>query len=94
MALSTKDPAETITVEFDFSDLSSTTPSSAVTTAAAYQGTDTTPLVMGTTTISGTKVEQTISGGTAGMIYGLRCVAQVSGNPLVVAGVLAVRSLP
>lgn len=94
MALSTKDPSEGITIEFDFSGLTATTPTSATTTATPYQGTDTTPIVMGSVSIVGTKVYQPLTGGTDGMIYDLVCTGVVSGSNLVVAGVLAVRKQP
>jgi len=94
MALSTKGPTEGITIDFDFSGLTATTPTSAATVAVPYQGTDTTPIVIGTVSIVGTKVYQDITGGTDGMIYTLTCTAVVSGKNLVVAAVLAVRKQP
>lgn len=90
----TKDPSGIINVTFDFSDLSSSTPSAATVTNSVYQGTDTTPLVIGSNSISGTVVTQPITGGTAGMIYDLRCTATIGGNSYVKGKVLAVRTLP
>ena len=72
-----KKVGETVTIPFDFiSDLSTTeTLTTASVAASVYSGVDASPssIVSGLATISGTKVLQTITGGTEGVIYGLLC---------------------
>lgn len=94
MSLGTKDPLETITIQFDFSELIGTnTITSCNVTGTLYQGTDIAPLSIGSQTISGNQVYQNVGGGTQGGIYNM--VASGSGagfGPLLVTGILAVAS--
>lgn len=90
MSQPTKDPAGLITVDFDFGNQTSSTPSAATVSSTPYQGTDDIPLVMGVNSISGTVVSQPITGGTPGMIYNLRCSATFSDGDRVVGKVLTV----
>jgi hypothetical protein len=90
-----KDPAETITVAFNFADLTDT-PSSPDVVATRHAGTaDASPsaILSGSPIVSGTKILQTIVGGTAGTDYLLRCqVSAPDGSVYVLAGVLPVRT--
>ncbi len=91
-----KDPAETITVAFDFAALTDT-PSSPAVAATRHAGTaDASPsaILSGSPVVSGTKILQKIVvGGTAGTDYLLRChVSAPDGSVYVLAGVLPVRT--
>lgn len=90
-----KDPAEVITLAFDFAALT-TSPSSPVVTATRHAGTaDSTPeaIISGDPLVSGTKVLQKVVAGTAGTDYLLRCqVDAPDGSRYVLAGVLPVRT--
>ena len=92
--LSAKSPNETITITFDYSGETSSTPSAATCTGTIYQGTDSTALSFGSASISGTNVAFAISGGTDGAIYDLVCSATVGGVTIEMYGTLVVRSLP
>ena len=94
MTQEAKDPSGEITVTFDFSNFSSSAVSSPTVTGTIYQGTDSTPLVMGSASVSGTVVSQPITGGTAGAIYKLRCSATQDSLTRVKGKWLAVRSVP
>lgn len=73
---------ETATETFDFtSRLAPTeTISTAIVTASVYSGTDASPssIISGSTTISGQKVTQKITGGVLGVTYKLLCTITTS----------------
>ncbi|MBP8169295.1 MAG: hypothetical protein KAX99_06475 [Azonexus sp.] len=77
MSLPTKDPAEIITVEFDFTALAASVSAPTVTVAAAYGKDDATASAMlsGSPSVTGAEVRQRIIGGQSGTTYTLRCVA-------------------
>lgn len=90
-----KDPAETITLAFEFAALTDT-PSAPEVTATRHAGTaDASPsaILSGSPTVSGTKILQDVVAGTAGTDYLLRCkVGAPDGSVYVLAGVLPVRT--
>lgn len=91
--LSAKDPAETITVAFDFAALTAA-PLSPSVAIEVVQGTDPSASAMlsGGAAVSGSKVFQRITGGLVGCAYNLRCTASASdGSTYVVAAVLPVQ---
>lgn len=90
-----KDPADTVTVEFDFSaDAASV--SAPTITVTVLSGTDESPaaILSGAPTIDGAKVRQRIVGGTDGVEYGLQCVASAGGDPLTIEAILPVIARP
>lgn len=93
---SIKDPAEAITVTFDFSFLAASITSATV-TASQYSGNaDANPsaIVSGPTQISGAKALQKIVAGVAGTYYELTCqVTGADGNIYVLKEVLPIVSL-
>lgn len=95
MSLSAKDPAEIITVTFDFAALA-TAISAPVITCLAIHGRDdaaAASMITGAPVISGLTVLQRISGGQAGTTYKLRCqIDDADGERWVVADTLEVRT--
>ena len=91
---SPKDPAEIITITFDFSEIA-TSISSPVVEATHKRGTtDAAPsaVLSGSAAVSGLKVLQTVLGGLAGADYVLRCQVEANdGQRFVLAGTLPVR---
>lgn len=77
MSLPTKDPAEIITVEFDFTALAASVTGPTVSIAAAYGQDDpsATAMISGSPSVTGAEVRQRIIGGQHGTTYTLRCVA-------------------
>lgn len=93
--LSIKDPVETITVTFDFSLITASVSSPAVTSTVASGGADATPaaILSGSPQTSGAKVLQKIIGGLAGTNYDLRCTATAAdGSVYLLADVLPIIS--
>lgn len=94
--LKSKSPDSTIIVDFEFlSDLALTEEltSGEVVTVEVYSGTDLTPsaLLDGTADILGTKVRQSITGGTVGNVYTLICSVDTSlGSTLIKSAKLAI----
>lgn len=78
--LSDKDPAEIITVTFDFSALATTISSAVVESSVVRGRDDASPqsIVSGANSVDGALVMQRIAGGQAGTTYALRCTAQDS----------------
>ena len=72
-----KDPAETITVTFDFSALAETLVSATVETSVARGLPDPAPaaILSGSPSVQGALVMQRIAAGQAGTTYALRCLA-------------------
>ena len=93
--ISPKDPAEIITVSFDFSALSETVSAAAV-SAAWHDGTAdpaAQAIVSGAAQVQGAMVLQQIVGGQAGTTYRLRCQVDLpDGRRYVLATVLPVRT--
>ena len=89
-----KDPAETLTVIFDYSAIG--TPQSPAVTIALRKGTDPTPgaMLVGSPTHQGHVVQQRVAGGVAGAEYALRCLAAVGTDSVLVDVILPVRSRP
>lgn len=95
VTFSQKDPAEIITVTFDFSDLVAAVTSATVTASWKRGTADASPssLLSGGTSTSGAKVLQKIQGGNAGADYVLRCqVDTADGQRFVMAALLPVRT--
>jgi hypothetical protein len=95
MALSNKDPAETVTVTFDFSALtpSPAAPAVSVLQVGGTQDANPAALLLGSPVIMGAKVLQQITGGLDGATYDLRCEATATdGSVYVLSGWLAVQS--
>lgn len=94
MSLSEKDPAEIITVTFDFTALTASV-SAPVITATAHSGVvDPAPqaIVSGPAQVDGAKVLQQIVGGVAGANYALRCeIDTPDGQHFALVDVLPVR---
>lgn len=93
VSLESKLAAATRDYDFTFTLPVGVTISSAAVTAAVYSGTDIAPsdIVDGADSTSGTVVTQSITGGTAGVIYTLLCTATCSdGQVLTLEGLLAV----
>lgn len=91
-----KDPGETITVAFDYSNLGGT-PTNPVVTIALRWGADSqiTLAPDGLPTVNGNRVLQRISGGADLNDYNLKCLADTpGGDRLAVDVVLAVRTRP
>ena len=92
--LSEKDPAEIITVTFDFAALAETV-TAPVVTATSHAGVlDPTPhaILSGPPYIQGTQVLQRIVGGVGGTNYALRCeIDNPDGPRYALVGVLPVR---
>lgn len=77
MTLSEKDPAEVITVTFDFSAMAVTINTAALAVSVLSGLPDANPaaILSGALSISDALVIQRIAGGQAGTTYALRCVA-------------------
>lgn len=92
---SPKDPAEVVTLGFDFAALAPGLALSApAVSATVATGTDAAPaaLLSGAATIEGTRVLQRVQGGLAGVTYTLRAqVDAADGSRWVLAGLLPVR---
>lgn len=91
--LSTKAPAETITVTFDFTTLTSSVSAPVVTVFVNSGNADTTPSAIksGSPQISGAKVLQQFTAGQAGTFYEVTCqIAAPDGSIFVLADVLPV----
>lgn len=91
--LQPKITGETALYSFPFAVPTGVTISSAVTTATVYSGTDASPssLINGSATISGATVSQSITAGSVGVIYYIKCTATLSdGQILAIGGYLAV----
>lgn len=82
LILGGKRASETVIETFDFASLLAVgeTLSAAAVTATVYSGTDSSPssLISGSASISGTKVTQKITAGTAGVVYQLSCAVTTS----------------
>lgn len=81
--LPAKIAGETYTVEVDFATvLNGATISSGAVTAAVYTGTDASPsaIISGSATVSGTKIQQKITGGVAGVVYRLTFTATLASS--------------
>ncbi len=87
--------SETVIETFEFASrlAASETISTAAVTATVYSGTDASPsaIVSGSATIAGTKVTQTITAGTLGVVYELVCTITTSlGQTLALSAFLPV----
>lgn len=93
-----KAPGATLIVPFNFTSVLSNgqTISGATTVATVWSGTDTNPsAIVGSTSPSGTVVNQTLTGGVAGNIYKVTVTATASdGSVQVLMGYLAVVADP
>lgn len=94
----TKDPSANFYAVFNFAEFLSAgvTLSSAVVTATVYSGTDATPssIISGSASVSSPLATQTITGGTEGVTYYLRCVGTLSDSKVAVrTGYLTVAKL-
>lgn len=89
-----KDPAETLTVVFDYGAIG--VPQSPAVTIALRKGTDANPAAMlvGSPSHRDHVVEQQVTGGVAGAEYALRCLADVGDDTVLVDVILPVRSRP
>ena len=95
MSLSAKDPAEVVTITFDFSTLATSVATPVVTCEAIHGRADDNAAAMlsGAASISGLTVLQRITGGQAGTTYKLRCqIDDADGERWVVADTLEVRT--
>lgn len=95
MTLPIKDPAEIITVEFDFSALSANVSDPVITVQASYGKDDPSASAMlsGVPSVTGAEVRQKIIGGQAGTTYTLRCVADAAdGSRYVLTAALPVET--
>lgn len=91
-------PGETGIVTFDFTSklAAGETISTKVVAATVYSGVDASPsaIISGTASASGALVTQTVTAGTAGVIYELLCTITTSlSQTLQLAGLLAVTSM-
>jgi hypothetical protein len=95
MSLPNKDPAEIITLEFDFSALAASI-TNPVVSIYATEGKDdaaATSMLSGSPTVSGAEVRQKVVGGQHGTVYTLRCVADApDGSRYVIPGRLPVET--
>ena len=87
--------AETQTLVFDFASILAPgeSISSASTSAAVYSGVDGSPaaIISGGSSISGTKISQKVTGGVAGVVYKLTCLAATTGgNTVELSGFLGI----
>lgn len=92
--LDSKDPAEFITITFDFAALTSATLTGAVVTASVESGKDDaspSAIVSGAAQVSGLKVLQRIIGGQAGTNYLLRCQVDAGTERFVLSSILPVQ---
>ena len=89
-----KDPGETITMGFDFSEAG--TPSNPEVSITVRRGEDADPAAMlvGSPVVSGNLVLQKAMGGVDGVDYAVRCLADVDGDRLLIDSILPVRSRP
>lgn len=96
MTLPDKDPAEIITIPFDFSsEIGAATISSVVVTITVANGTDANVAAMlnGAATISGSSALQSVTLGVNAVDYALRCLATLNnGQKILRAGTLPVRT--
>lgn len=95
MTLSTKDPAEAVTVTFDFSSLATSLSGALVTCVVASGKTDAghDAMLSGLPVITGTQVRQRLVGGIDGNTYKLRCqVNDADGEIWVLADTLKVQT--
>jgi phage gp36-like protein len=90
-----KDPADIITLNFDFSADADAVTSPTV-TATVVQGTDPDPalILVGAATVEGAVVRQRVQGGLAGVDYGLICRATNGDDSLSIEAILPVRFRP
>lgn len=91
-----KDPGETITVSFDFSNITQTPTNPAVSISVRW-GAEETPSLMksGSPIIVGPVVAQKFTGGADLHDYNLKCLADTpSGDRVAVDAILAVRTRP
>lgn len=95
MSLSAKDPAEVITITFDFAALA-TSVAAPVITCEAIQGRsddNASAMLSGVAVISGLAVLQRVTGGQAGTTYKLRCqIDDADGERWVLADTLEVHT--
>ena len=94
MSLPPKDPAEIITIEFDFAGLSAAVLNPQI-SIAPVQGADdpgAAAMLSGALSLSGTEVRQRVIAGLDGTSYELRCIADTpDGSRYVIAGLLPVQ---
>lgn len=90
-----KDPADVITVEFDFSADATAVTAPSITISAA-SGTDADPSLMlvGAPTVSGAVVLQRIQGGINGVLYALQCLAYNGADRYSIEALLPVKVRP
>lgn len=90
-----KDPADVVTVEFDFSDLADSVTSPQV-TIAVLAGADPGVAAMldGSPTVSGARVFHRIAAGLDGVDYALQCFADNGSDRYSIEAILPVRSRP
>lgn len=89
-----KDPAEDVTMEFDFAAFG--TPTSPIVEAAAHSGTDASPsaVLLGSPTVIGTRVLQRARDGLDGVDYSVRCIAIIGSDTVLIDAILPVRQRP
>lgn len=90
-----KDPADVITVEFDFSSDAAAVTSPTVAVAVVV-GTDPTPnaMLVGSPSIVGAVVYQRVQGGIAGNVYSFQCGANNGADYYTIEALLPVRTRP
>lgn len=90
----TKDPSETVTVAFDFSNIG--IPSNPAVEIAARRGTDASPGLMLETApfVQGNLVFQQVVGGLDDVDYAVRCLADIGTDRLLIDAILPVRTRP
>ncbi len=92
--MQSKDPSESVVLEFDFSGELASISGATVTAAIAGNGAD--PdiayVVDGAAQISGTSVLQRMSAGVAGLNYRMRCEATDGSNIIVRSDIVPVRA--
>lgn len=94
MSLPPKDPAEIITIEFDFADLATAVINPQVSIAPVLGADDPSAATMlsGSPSLSGTEVRQRVIAGIDGTSYELRCIADtMDGSRYVIPGLLPVQ---
>lgn len=92
----TKDPGETVTLEFDYTKLGGT-PTDPDITAETLVGEDASPsaVLQGLPAVVGDKVYQKATAGLNGVDYAVKCYADTpNGDRLLIDGILPVRTRP
>lgn len=91
-----KDPADSITVEFDFSAEFTALVGTPTVQVTLIEGTDASPsaILLGGVTVEGAIARQRIQGGVSGALYGLQCTGTNGTNTATIEALLPVRARP